>query len=117
MRINLLLPVLTAGLLSLTGCYVGDWGHFERFHSDFHQSYPLDPAGKLSVETFNGSVEISGWDQNTVDISGTKFGPTQQLADDLPIAIDHTPSAVSIRVSRPFDAHGSRGARFVIKVP
>ena len=48
---------------------------------------PPGTYGKLSVETFNGAVEVSGWDQNTVDISGTTQGPTQQDADDLEVAV------------------------------
>jgi len=69
------------------------------------------------VETFNGGVEISGWDQNTVDISGTKYGPTQSAADNLRVAIDHHEDAVSIRVERPLERRSNQGARFVIKVP
>ena len=71
----------------------------------------------MSVETFNGSIEISGWDQNTVDISGTKYGPTQAAADDLQIDTDHSPDAVSVRVVRPSTPRNRLGARFVIKIP
>ena len=83
MRPKLLLPVLAAGLLVLSACDVMDLGDLERYNRDFHYSFPLDSKGRLSIETFNGSVEISGWDQNTVDISVTKYGPTQQAADNL----------------------------------
>ena len=67
------------------------------------------------METFNGAVEISGWDQNTVDVSGTKYGPTQEAADNLEIRVDQSPSSVSLRAVRPPDLRGNRGARFVIK--
>src|SRR5437764_14807588 len=84
---KVMLPVLAAGLFWLTGCDFEDFniGHFNR---DFHYSYPMSPAGKLSVETFNGSIEVSGWDRDTVDISGTKYGPTQQAADELQVSVD-----------------------------
>jgi DUF4097 and DUF4098 domain-containing protein YvlB len=117
MRLKFIIPALAAGLLCLTACDIEDWGDLGRFTSDFHYSYPLRAGGALSLETFNGSVDISGWDQDTVDISGTKFGPTQSAADNLRVEIDHTPDAVSIRVPRPYGRRNREGARFVIKIP
>jgi DUF4097 and DUF4098 domain-containing protein YvlB len=117
MRKKLVLPALAAGMLSLTACDVVDLGDLGRFSRDVHYSYPLHSGGRLAVEIFNGSVEISGWDQDTVDISGTKYGPTQQAADDLKVNIENSADAVSIRVARPFERRNHQGARFVIKIP
>jgi Toastrack DUF4097 len=111
-----LIPALAAGLLCLTACDM-DLGSFERFTRDFHNSYPLHAGGKLTIETFNGSVEISGWDQDTVDISGTKYGPTQEAADDLKVNMENGPDFVTIRVPRPVERRNNQGARFVIKIP
>jgi len=107
---------LSAALLTLTSCIVGV-GDWERFNKDFHSSYPLKPGGRLSVETFNGSVDISGWDQNAVDISGTKYGPSQEEADNLRVDIDAGPDSVSIRVPRPSERRNNQGARLTIKIP
>jgi hypothetical protein len=117
MRARLLLPIPAAALLCLAACEFDDWGGFDRYRQDFHYSYPLKSGGRLSVETFNGSVEVSGWDQETVDISGAKYGSTQEAADELKVAIDNSPDSVSIRVTRPSDRRGNMGARFVIKIP
>ena len=117
MRAKLLLPILAAALLCLAACDIEDFGGFDRYRQDFHYSYPLKSGGRLLVETFNGSVEVSGWDQETVDISGSKYGPTQEAADALKVAIDNSPDSVSIRVTRPSDRRGNMGARFVIKIP
>ena len=117
MRTTAFLPLLAAGLFGLTGCDFTDLADHERFSRDFHFTYPLNATGRLSLETFNGSIEVSGWDQNTIDISGTKYGPSQQEADDLPVSIDHTAEAVSIRVVRPSIRRNHQGARFVIKLP
>jgi DUF4097 and DUF4098 domain-containing protein YvlB len=117
MRAKLLIPILAAALLCLAACDIEDFGGFDRYRQDFHYSYPLKSDGRLLVETFNGSVEISGWDQETVDISGAKYGPTQEAADTLKVAIDNSPDSVSIRVTRPSERRGNMGARFVIKIP
>jgi DUF4097 and DUF4098 domain-containing protein YvlB len=117
MRTKVLVPVLVAGLFGLTGCYIDEFRGFGRFPKDFHYSYPLKSGGRLSIETFNGTVDLSGWDQEMVDISGTKFGPSADAADSLKIEIDNSPDAVSVRAVRPSELRGSWGARFTIKMP
>jgi len=118
MRAKLVLAIggLSAALLSLTSCIVGV-GDWERYSKDFHFSYPMKGGGRLSVETFNGSVDISGWDQDTVDISGTKYGPTQEEADNLKVDVENGSDGVSIRVPRPTNRRNNQGARLTIKIP
>jgi hypothetical protein len=117
MRATLLLPA-AAGLLVLAGCDFEDLGGLERYHEDFHYSHPLKAGGRLTVEGFNGTVEVSTWDQDTVDISGTKYARSQSEAGDLRIDIDHTLDAVAVRAVRPsMMRHGNYGVRFAIKVP
>jgi len=117
MRATLLAPVLVTALLGTAGCYIDDFGSFGRYSKDFHESYPLKAGGRLSIETFNGSVEVSAWDQDSVDVSGTKYGPTQQAANDLKIQTDTGPDSLSIRAVRPSERRGSWGARLAVKVP
>jgi len=117
MRAKLILPAIAAGLVVLAGCDIEDLGGFERYHEDFHYSYPLKAGGRLSVEGFNGSVEVSVWDQETVDISGTKYARTQEETRDLKIEVDHSADSVSVRAIRPSLRRGNYGARFAIKVP
>jgi DUF4097 and DUF4098 domain-containing protein YvlB len=120
MRAKLILPAIAAGLVVLAGCDIEDFNGFERYHEDFHYSYPLKAGGRLVVEGFNGSVDVSVWDQETVDISGTKHARSQEDTRDLKIEVDHTPDSVSIRVVRPSTSgmrHWNYGATFAIKVP
>jgi DUF4097 and DUF4098 domain-containing protein YvlB len=114
---KILIPAFAASLLCLTACDIEDLGSFERYNRDFHYSYPLKEGGRLSVETFNGAVEISAWGQDTVDISGTKYGPSQEAADALKIEVSNSSDTVSIRAVRPSERRNNQGARFVIKVP
>ncbi len=118
MRVKSVVAVggLLAASLSLTSCIVGV-GDWERYSKDFHSSYPMKGGGRLTVETFNGAVDISGWDQDTVDISGTKYGPSQQEADNLKVEIENGADGVSIRVPRPTDRRNNQGARLTIKIP
>ena len=116
MRHKLLFPVIAAALFFFAACNIEDFSG-ERFSRDFHYSFPLKPNGRLTVESFNGSIEISGWDQDSVDISGTKYGNTQERADGLRIETANTPDSVTVRAIRPSERRGNQGARFVVKVP
>jgi hypothetical protein len=118
MRLSRTIPtLLVPALLSMNGCIYIDGEGFGRVSRDFHFSFPMKPGGTLSVESFNGGVEISAWDQENIDISGTKYAPTSDQADALKVDVDHTPNAVSVRAERQYDWHGNHGVRFVIKVP
>jgi hypothetical protein len=103
---------LVPALALLAGCEFDDVGGFGRYHEDFHYAYPLKTGGRLAVESFNGSIEVSPWDQDNIDISGTKFARTPEEAADIRIDIDHTSDAVSIRARRPLSRYGNQGARF-----
>jgi len=119
MQKQVLVLSLAAGLFGLAGCDIEDLdiGGSNRYSQDFHYSYAMKPGGRLSVESFNGSIEISGWDQDTVDISGSKYARTPELRDALKIEIEHAEDSVYIRTVRPSDRRGNMGAKFVIKVP
>jgi DUF4097 and DUF4098 domain-containing protein YvlB len=117
MRFKLLAPAVAASLLLLCACDIEDWDVGQRRSKDFHFNYPLTASGRVSVEGFNGSVEISGWNQNAVDINGTKSAPTDELLEALKIDIQHSPDSISIRAIRPSGSHGNMGTKFVIKVP
>ena len=113
------LPLAAAVLL--VGCDdLGDWGNSERFKEDFHGVFPLNAGGTVSLETFNGSVEVLGWDQNSVDVSATKYASTKEQVDAIKIDVAAaTAGSVRVRAIRPSNAgwHGNMGARFTIRVP
>lgn len=118
MRTRFVIPAIAAGLILLAGCDIDDiGGGFERYNEDFHFNYPLKSGGRLSVDGFNGSIEVSVWDQETVDISGTKYARSLEDARELKIDIDHPGDSVSIRATRPNYRRGNQGVKFIIKVP
>jgi hypothetical protein len=106
------LLVALCGALSLT--LAAD----PRYHEDFHYSYPQTAGGHFSIENFNGSVEVTGWDQNTVDVSGTKYADTQERLHAIRIEASSSSNSVQVRTVRPeFDHHGNMGAKYVVRVP
>lgn len=117
MHARLFIPLLASALLCLTGCDLEDLDSVSKYNRDFHYSYPMKTGGRLEIETFNGSIDISPWEQNTIDISGTKYGPTPEAADSLRVDVTNSPDSVAIRVVRPSMRRNNEGARLVIKVP
>src|SRR5712692_6838038 len=117
-RKQLLALMATAAVL--TSCDLEDIGSFGDSHAyrkDFHYSYPLKPGGKLALENFNGSVEITGWDQNKVEIDGVQYASTRDMRDAIKIEVVASSDLVQIRTIRPAVRHGNMGAKFIIKAP
>jgi DUF4097 and DUF4098 domain-containing protein YvlB len=109
-------------LLSLLPIQVGcDFETFadssDRHREDFQYSYDLKPGGRLSLETFNGSVEILSWEKDSVQITGTKYAGRLEDLQDLKIEIQADPASVRIRAIRPAPRRGNMGAKFFIRVP
>lgn len=110
--------VLVAGLCSiLTGCADFEFASMAQEKEDFRFERPLQPGGRLSVENMNGSVEITAWEKDTVEVVGTKFARSQDLLKQLQIDVVATPDAVRIRTVPPGGLHGNYGAKYVIRVP
>jgi hypothetical protein len=112
----LVFPLLVAAL-ALTGCEIDDWGSSDRFKEDFSYNYPLKSGGRLFLETFNGSVEVMGWDKEAVDITGTKYASTPELLGRLKIDIVSEPDSIRIRTIRPSEIRGGAGARYTVRLP
>jgi DUF4097 and DUF4098 domain-containing protein YvlB len=116
MRLALRFLAAVVPLLVLTGCDEGWFGDSDRFREDFHYSYPLESGGRFSIENLNGSIEINVWDQNTVEINGTKYAPTEQTLKDIKIDVSAQPTSVSVRTVAAYNFRNG-GAKYSIRVP
>lgn len=102
--------------LVLSSCI--DFGDLERAREDFHYSYALAPGGRLDLDNTNGSVDIAGWDRNTIDVSGTKFAPSDNALHEISIHVSASGNNASVTTEQPRDfLHGSYQVRYIIRVP
>jgi DUF4097 and DUF4098 domain-containing protein YvlB len=110
------LPLLA---IFLAGCDDMDLniGGSDRYREDFHFSFPLSAGGSLRLDTFNGAVEISSWDKDTIDIDGTKYANSEYRLKEMKIDIAPSANSITIRTLPPIDHRGNSGARFTIHVP
>lgn len=105
-----------AAVAVVSGCDDFDMG--ARVTEDFHYSYDMQPGGRLELENTNGSVEISGWDRNTIDVSGTKYASSDDLLRDIRIKVSVDGNTVTIHTETPGDFfHGNYGAKYIIRLP
>lgn len=110
--------VLAASLL-LTGCddVIGHFGDSQRFKEDFRASHALSPGGRVALENSNGSVEIFGWDQDTVEITAIKYASTEDALNAIRIEVTANLNEVRIRTTPPIGRHNNWGARYTLHVP
>ena len=102
--------------LALSSCV--DFGDLDRARADFHYSYALEPGGRLDLDNRNGSVDIAGWDRNTIEVSGTKLAPSEDGLREITIRVNASGNSASIRTEEPQDfLHGSYTVRYTIRVP
>lgn len=66
---------------------------------DIHKTFPLDSRGRVTIDTYKGSIRVSTWDRNEVDIAvrieadGDLFAQDVSRAD---VRFDAAPSDVRI---------------------
>jgi DUF4097 and DUF4098 domain-containing protein YvlB len=117
MRTTILAAMTVAATSVLVGCDIEEFAGSSRFKEEFHYSYDLRPGGRLSVESFNGSIEIMGGTGDKVDISGTRYAATRELLSTLQVDVVKTDDAIRIRTVRPSGRRGNMGASYVIRLP
>jgi len=92
------------------------WGNSDRYKEDFSYDFKLAPGGRLEVESFNGSVEVVGWDNNSVQVRGTKHASRQETLKAITIDAKGAATEVRLRAINP-SPNCECGVTFTIKVP
>src|ERR1041385_2248115 len=67
---------------------------------DIHKTFPLDSRGRVTIDTYKGSIRVSTWDRNEVDVSvrieedGDVFSQSIKRAD---VRFDASPRDVRMK--------------------
>ena len=62
---------------------------------EFHKTYPLSAGGSVSVKNVNGTVKISTWSRNEVDVVAIKTADSEQKLRDCTIDVFATSKPVA----------------------
>ncbi len=104
--------------VTLSGCvFSTNFGSMDKFHDDFHNTFPVQAKVRIDAESFNGAIEIDGWDRNEVEISGVKSASTEAALAAIKIDMHNSPDAVAIRAIRPVDIKANMGVKITMHVP
>jgi len=68
---------------------------------EFHQTYPLSPTGRVSVENINGAVQIKVWDRDAVQVDAVKHAYRRERLDEAKIDVYATPESIRIKTVYP----------------
>jgi DUF4097 and DUF4098 domain-containing protein YvlB len=108
--------IWTAGLLLAALAVVALPAH--AFDEVFDKTYHLNPNGSVELENINGSVEITGWDRDAVELFAVK--KTANKAADLSrvqIEVEAAPSHLSVETLYPQDKGVEVSVEYRIRVP
>ena len=98
-----------AAVVLLSGLALPAWAAVRPFSTQ----KPADPAGTVEVVNVEGTIEISGWDQPTVDVSGTIGEKVERV--DVTSSANHTTVRVVLPSGNSWD--GDSSAHLKIRVP
>jgi hypothetical protein len=111
-----LAALAAATALALTGCDF-DLGDVARYEEEFRIERELKSGSRVTVESFNGGVEIFGWDRDRVEINGKKYSWSKEALAKLRVEVTDSSDGLAIRVVKPDGRTGNSGARMAIHVP
>jgi DUF4097 and DUF4098 domain-containing protein YvlB len=80
---------------------VGETG--EELREEFHQTYPLSPTGRISLENINGGVQIKVWDQASVQVDAIKKAYRQNRLNEAKIEVNATEENIRIKTEYPYE--------------
>lgn len=80
---------------------VGETG--DELREEFHQTYPLSPTGRISLENINGGVQIKVWDQASVQVDAVKKAYRQNRLNEAKIEVNATAENIRIKTEYPYE--------------
>jgi len=73
----------------------------DELREEFHQTYPLSPNGRVSIENLNGSVRISVWDRSDIQVDAIKHAYKRERLNEANIEVSASPEAIRIKTNYP----------------
>jgi hypothetical protein len=86
------------------------------------KKFAVSGQARLSLSTFDGSIEVRGWDRNEVVVEVEKVGPDQKTVDRIQVKATQDGNAITIDVPKPspLETTGMRrtpSANLAVSVP
>lgn len=76
-------------------------GNSDEVREEFHQTYPLSPTGRVTVDNINGEVRIGVWDRNEVEVNAVKRANSRERLAEAQIEVLASADSVRIKTKYP----------------
>ncbi|MDD5541768.1 MAG: DUF4097 family beta strand repeat-containing protein [Acidobacteriia bacterium] len=112
--------ILVAIVLVQTGCFPVD--AIQR-QEEISKSFDLKRGGSVSVRNVNGSITVTGWDQERVQLVAVKSAggfddhDAQENLKRLEVHIDQNGNTLTVETRSPSGFHFGGGVTYTLKVP
>ena len=80
----------------------------EELREEFHQTYPLSPTGRVSLENINGGVQIKVWDRAAVQVDAVKKAYRRERLAEARIDVNATEENIRIKTEYPDETQNFR---------
>src|SRR5678816_2675382 len=80
----------------------------DELREEFHQTYPLSPTGRISLENIKGGEQIKVWDQASVQVDAIKKAYRQNRLNEANIEVNATEENIRIRTEYPYENQNFR---------
>src|SRR6202047_259650 len=85
---------------------------------EFNQTYPLQPGGSFELQNVNGTVDVQGWDRDTIEIHAVKTAKHKESDLELvSIDVDAKPGVVSVATRYPQNEGVEVAVEYTVRVP
>jgi len=92
---------------------------FAKETEEFHKTYPLAANGTFALGNINGTVKITGWDQNMVQVDAVKSADDPDYLRQMRIDVAASPNVVEVKTRYPEGYHSGHGGgvEYTISIP
>lgn len=71
------------------------------YRDEFHKTYPVSANVQVSLSNINGSVQITAWDRNELQLDAVKTADSEEKLKEAEIRVDASDSSVRIETHYP----------------
>jgi DUF4097 and DUF4098 domain-containing protein YvlB len=80
----------------------------DEIREEFHETYPLSPTGRVSLENLNGGVKIKVWDRPAVQLDAIKKAYRRERLAEAKIEVTATEENIRIKTEYPYENQSFR---------
>lgn len=85
---------------------------------EFNQTYSLQSGGSFELQNVNGTIEVEGWDRDTIEIHAVKTAKHKESDLELvSIDVEAKPNAISVATRYPQNEGVEVAVEYKIRVP